>query len=149
MEKFTWKCVKPLFLKYFILVYTTLHCQRTDRIRIWERIRIRWKFSRSGCDQKGPDPDPQPCMEYASLDFGRDFVKIFANAKGFACTCMAEHEAKERPGFLTVLPSQTPVIHLQIGCTASKYICRGEGYAVPYAPGPYLPYRIARGTRDF
>ena len=55
MEKFTWKCVKPLFLKYFFLVYITLHCQSTDRIR------IRWKFSRS--DQKGPDSDPQPCIQ--------------------------------------------------------------------------------------
>ena len=50
MEKFTWKCVKALFLKYFFLVYTTLHCQSTDRIR------IRWKLSGSG--QKGPDPQP-------------------------------------------------------------------------------------------
>ena len=42
MEKFTWKCVKPQFLKYFFLVYSTLHCQSTDRIR------IRWKFCGSG-----------------------------------------------------------------------------------------------------
>ena len=62
MKKFTWKCVKPLFLKYFFLVFTTLHCQSTDRIR------IRWKFSGScsGSLQKGPDPDsdPQPCYSY-------------------------------------------------------------------------------------
>ena len=44
MERFTWKCVKPLFLKYFFLIYTILHCQSSDRIR------IRWKFSVS--DQK-------------------------------------------------------------------------------------------------
>ena len=55
MEKFTWKCVKPLLLKYFFLVYTTLHCQSTDRIR----IQMRWKLS--GSDQKGPDP--QPCRK--------------------------------------------------------------------------------------
>jgi len=61
MEKFTWKCVKPLFWKYFFLVYITLHCQCTDRIRIRIRIRIpiRWKIS--GSDQKGPDP--QPCLQ--------------------------------------------------------------------------------------
>ena len=54
IEKFTWKCLKALFLKYLFLVYTTLHCQSTDRIR------IRWKFSGfcsgSGSFQKGPDP---------------------------------------------------------------------------------------------
>ena len=54
VEKFIWKCVKPLFLKYFFLVYTTLHCQSTNRIR------IRWKFSGSGFGsgsyQNGPDP---------------------------------------------------------------------------------------------
>jgi len=53
------KMFKPLFFKYFFFVYTTLHCQSTDRIR------IRWKFSGSGSGsgsyQKGPDPDPQPC----------------------------------------------------------------------------------------
>jgi len=42
LKKFTWKCVKPLFLKYIFLVYKTLHCQSTDRIR------IRWKLSGSG-----------------------------------------------------------------------------------------------------
>jgi len=36
---FTWKCVK-----YFFLVYTTLHSVSNDRIR----IRIRWKFSGHG-----------------------------------------------------------------------------------------------------
>ena len=56
MEKFTWKCVKALFLKYFFLVYTTLHRQSTDRIR------IRWKFS--GSDQKGPDPQPWVRVRY-------------------------------------------------------------------------------------
>ena len=50
------KLCKKLFLKYFFLVYTTLHCQSTDRIR------IRWKFSGSGSGsyQKGPDSDPDP-----------------------------------------------------------------------------------------
>ena len=60
MEKFTWKCVKALFLKYIFLVYKTLHCQSTDRIR------IRWKFS--GSDQKGPVPDPQTLIKtYSQL----------------------------------------------------------------------------------
>ena len=34
MEKFTWKCVKALILKYFVLVYTNLHSQSIGRIRI-------------------------------------------------------------------------------------------------------------------
>jgi hypothetical protein len=42
MEKFTWKCVKPLFLKYFFLVFATLHCQSFG--------------SGSGSYQKRPDP---------------------------------------------------------------------------------------------
>ena len=71
IEKFTWKCVKALFLKYIFLVYTTLHCQRTDRIRIRirKRIRIRWKFSSSGTDQKGPDPQPWLVGRIAFLSF--------------------------------------------------------------------------------
>ena len=51
MEKFTWKCVKALFLKYFFLVYTTLHSQSTDRIQ----IRLKFSGSGSGSDQKGLD----------------------------------------------------------------------------------------------
>jgi len=42
MEKFTWKCVKALFLKYFSLLYTTLYSQSGT-----DRIRIRRKFSGS------------------------------------------------------------------------------------------------------
>ena len=37
-----------------LIVYTTLHSQSTDRIR------IRRKFSGAGSYQKGPDP--QPCV---------------------------------------------------------------------------------------
>ena len=50
-----WKCVKPLFLKYFFLIYTTLRYI----VKVGtDRIRIRWKFfgSGSGSDQKGPNP---------------------------------------------------------------------------------------------
>ena len=39
---------KTSIFKIFFLVYKTLHCQSTDRIRIRIRIRIRWKFSGSG-----------------------------------------------------------------------------------------------------
>ena len=80
MEKFTWKCVKPLFLKYFFLVHTTLHCQSTDRIR------IRWKFSGSGSYQKGPDsnPDPQPCF---SLSFF--WVKFPISDLVWACAVLS------------------------------------------------------------
>jgi len=56
MGKFTWKCVKPLLLKYFFLVYTTLHCQSTDRI--W--IRIHWK--------KFPDPNRKVRIRNADLE---------------------------------------------------------------------------------
>ena len=54
MEKFTWKCAKALLKKKISFVFTTLNCQSTDRIR------IRWKISGSGSDQKGPDPAPDP-----------------------------------------------------------------------------------------
>ena len=47
MEKFTWKCVKPLCWTYFFLVYTTLHCQSTNRIRIRnpEPSRLGWEVA--------------------------------------------------------------------------------------------------------
>ena len=58
MEKFTWKCEKPLFLKYFFLVYTFLHCQSTGSgenfpdtaLDPTKKVQIR----------PDPDSDPQP-----------------------------------------------------------------------------------------
>ena len=44
-------CKSSIF-KIFFPVYTTLHCQSTDRIRL--------KFYGSGSYQKGPDSDPKP-----------------------------------------------------------------------------------------
>ena len=67
MEKFTWKCVKPLFWKYFFLVYTTLHCQKVPiGSRSGENYPDPTKKVRIRPDS---DPDPQPCC----VDrFGRD-----------------------------------------------------------------------------
>ena len=55
METFTWKCVKALFLKYFFLVYTSLHCQSND-------------------------PDPQPCF-FVYLSSGESFLFIHIYCK--------------------------------------------------------------------
>ena len=51
MEKFTWKCVKPLFLKYFSL-FKQLYIAKVPLIG-----------SGSGENFPDPAPDPQPCLQ--------------------------------------------------------------------------------------
>ena len=101
IEKLTWKCVKALFLKYIFLVYTTLHSQSTDRIRI--RIRSPWTFS--GSDQK--DPDAQPWCGTVRYLLG----SFSHGAKWWAQKCdqIGEPRPYIEPGYLRYWSISRPV----------------------------------------
>ena len=80
MEKFTWKCVKALFLKYFYLVFVQLYIAKVpigsgenfpDPVKIF---RIRWKFS--GSSENFPDPVKIFRIQIQPKRSGSDRIRI-------------------------------------------------------------------------
>ena len=100
------KMCKTSILKYFFLVYTTLHCQSTDRIR------IRWKFSGSGSAtllvsvqyihlraQRGPGAC-EVCGLYLSRGGTTDWHKHLATLK---CRQAAFNQSQVEGWFFTTI----------------------------------------------
>jgi len=107
MEKFTWKCVKALFFNYFFLVYTILHSQSTDRIRIrWKIFRLRIRPKRSGSGT-------------LSVCFGihlhsiSGFNCIFANSN-FACSEQIDTDPDTELRYVTLIRVRISQIWIRV-----------------------------------
>ena len=147
-------CKSSIF-KIFSLVFTTSHCQSTDRIR------IRWKFSGSGSIQKGQDPQPCPTVlfyffsipfnsrrlsEYSFLDLLSSGLLVTAQTRTYINWILRLDLDPVRDGpdllscFLPHSPSLQPVQGVKYDIVETNRYLREVGIpAIGFSPMPNTP----------